>query len=80
MFYFVVLETDVKDVMTQQRQFVLYEWWIVSWNAPRLTSNGNDEFGNDRKDSGASVIQQVIDSLAGEALVWMSSLTQAVKE
>jgi len=46
----------------------------------RLTLDGDDELGNDGLDLGPSVVQQVVDSLAGEELVGMSGLTQAVEE
>lgn len=42
---------------------------------PRLTLDGDDELGDDGQDLGASVLQHVMDSLAGEDLVRMSGLT-----
>lgn len=52
-------------------RFVKHE----SRHRPRLTLDGDDELGNDGQDLGASVLQHVVDSLAGKDLVRMNSLT-----
>lgn len=41
----------------------------------RLTLYGDDELGDDGQDLGASVLQHVMDPLAGEELVGMLRLT-----
>lgn len=52
-------------------QFVKHE----SRHRPRLTLDGDDELGNDGQDLGASMLQHVVDSLAGKDLIRMNSLT-----
>lgn len=52
--------------------------WLVNrecGHPPRLTPDGHDELGDDRQDLGASAVQHVMDSLAGEEFIRKSSLS-----
>lgn len=57
-------------------QFAAHEGGCCS----RLTLDGDDELRDDGQDLGAAVLQHVMDSLAGQDLVRMGGLAQAVEE
>lgn len=48
--------------------------WVVKPERRTLTLDGHDELGDNRQDPGPSVLQHVMDPLAGQHRVRMSGL------